>query len=274
MPTIALGQRLVFQEQTWTVVALAGAGVTLQGPSGQVTAVLVTHLVSADGFQVLNEPATVPVPADSLVDGLDPVGRERVRRLERHILQVDTGVLPGDEGPARDDRYDLRTTTVNERVRAKVAELAGTDLAVSVRQLHRLRVAYRADGAIGLVERRLRDRSAGRDPLDGADERVLTALADAMTGQAAGSTITRKTMFIGVRSALRAEHGDALRIPSDRELYRLAALLDRGGTPSAWAPPRPTHNTRPAGPSTPWVWVRRGERGKINTTPTNTLGQH
>ncbi|HEY7812269.1 MAG TPA: hypothetical protein VIC62_03480, partial [Nakamurella sp.] len=271
VPTIALGQRLIFQEQTWTVVALTGAGVTLQGPAGQVTAVLVTHLVSADGFGVLDETPTVPVPSDSLVDGLDPVERERVRRLERHILQVDTGVLPGDEGPARDDRYDLRTTTVNERVRAKVAELKGTELAVSVRQLHRLRVAYRADGAIGLVERRLRDRLAGRDPLDGADERVLTALADAMTGQAAGSTITRKTMFIRVRSALRAEHGDALRIPSERELYRLAALLDRGRHTFGAATTRRTHDNRPGRPFTSSVLLRPGEQVQIDTNTIDIL---
>lgn len=271
VPRIALGQRLAFQEKTWTVVALAGAGVTLLGPSGQVTAVLVTHLVSADGFEVLDEPATVPVPADSLVDGLHPVERERVRRLERHLLQVDTGVLPGDEGPTRDDRYDLRTTTVNERVRTKVAELKGTELAVSVRQLHRLRVAYRADGAIGLVERRLRDRLAGRDPLDGADGRVLTALADAMSGQAAGSTITRKTMFIGVRAALRAEHGDALQVPSDRELYRLAALLDRGRHTFGAATTRRTHDNRPERPFTASVLLRPGEQVQIDTNTIDIL---
>ena len=101
-----------------------------------------------------------------------------MRRLEAHILQVDTGCCPATRDPAGDARYDLRTTTVNERVAAKVAELAGTDLAVSVRQFHRLRVAYRADGAVGLVERRVRDRLAGRDPLAGVDERVLTALRD------------------------------------------------------------------------------------------------
>jgi hypothetical protein len=65
---------------------------------------------------------------------------------------------------------------------------------------------------MGLVERRLRERLTGRDPLVGADERVLSALREGMSGQATGSTISRKTMFIRVRSVLAAAHGDAVPI--------------------------------------------------------------
>src|SRR6478752_7042439 len=152
-PAITLGHHLHFQGQTWLVVAMSGTTVSMQGPSGQLAAVLVTQLVATTDFELLDQPQSSPVPRDSLVEGLDPAQRSRIRRLERHLLQVDTGVLPDDEGSFGDARYNLDTTTVNERVHAKVAELAGTDLAVSVRQFHRLRVAYRADGAVGVVKR-------------------------------------------------------------------------------------------------------------------------
>ena len=208
------------------VVAVSGTTVTLRASTGQLSAVLVTHLVDAADFQVMDEPRTVPVSPNSLLEGLGPAERERVRRLEAHLLQLDTGVMPGESDPLADERYQP-SNTVEQRIAAKVIELAGTDLAVSVRQLYRLRRAYQADGAMGLVERRLRERLAGRDPLAGADERVLSALRDAMSGQATGSTISRKTMFIRVRSVLAAAHGDAVPVPSDRELYRWAALLDR-----------------------------------------------
>ena len=100
-PAIALGQHLHFQDQTWTVVALAAAPrSTLQGSSGQLSAVLVTHLVSAADFQVLDEPRTLPVPPDSLLEGLDPAERGRVRRLEAHLCSWITGVMPGEAGPA------------------------------------------------------------------------------------------------------------------------------------------------------------------------------
>jgi transposase InsO family protein len=269
VPVIALGQRLAFQEQTWTVVALAGAGATLQGPSGQVTAVLVTHLVSADGFAVLDEPGTVPVRADSLLEGLDPVERDRVRRLEAHLLELDQWIRAGGTSPT-DDRLD-RSTTVDRWIAVKAEELAGTDLAVGVRQLYRLRAAYQADGAIGLVERRVRERLTGRDPLAAADDRVLTALGNAMTAQSTGSTISRKAMFVQVRSALAAEHGDALRIPSERELYRLAALLDRGRHTFGAATTRRTHDNRPGRPFSSSVLVRPGEQVQIDTNTIDIL---
>lgn len=253
------------------MVAVSGTTVTLRTLTGQLSAVLVSYLVAAADFQVMDEPRAVPVSPDSLLDGLDPAQHGRVRRLEKHILQVDTGVLPGGEDSAIDDRYDPGTTSVNERVKAKVAELAGTDLAVSVRQFHRLRVAYRADGAMGLVERRLRERLAGRDPLAGADERVLSTLREAMSGQATGSTISRKTLFIRVRSVLADAYGDAVPIPSDRELYRWAALLDRGRHTFGAATTRRTNDNRPDRPFTSTVVLRPGEQVQIDTNTIDIL---
>ena len=160
---------------------------------------------------------------------------------------------------------------MEQRVAAKAAELAGTDLAVSVRQLYRLRG--------GLPGRRC-DRfgraagagTAGRsDPLAGADERVLTALRDAMTGQATGSTITRKTMFIRVRSALAAEHGDARAGP------QRSGVVSVGGA----AGPRPAHLRRgddpaharqPAGSAVHLGGVLRpGEQVQIDTNTIDIL---
>lgn len=270
-PAIALGQRLRFQDLTWTVVALAGTTATLQGTSGQVAAVLVTHLVAAADFQVLDEPRTVPVPADSLLAGLDPAGRDRVRRLATHLVQLDHWITGGEAGPAGADDQPDRPATVDQWIAVKARELAGTDLAVSVRQLYRMRAAYHAHGAIGLVERRVRERLTGRDPLAAADDRVLTALREAMIAQSTRSTISRKTLFIRVRSALSAEHGDALRIPSDRELYRLAALLDRGRHTFGAATTRRTHDNRPDRPFTSPVLLRPGEQVQIDTNTIDIL---
>jgi len=74
------------------------------------------------------------------------------------------------------DSAGRRLVGVQERMAAKVAVLAGTDLAVGVRQLHRLRTVYRAEGSIGLVEGRLRDQLTGRDPFRSFDDRVVTAM--------------------------------------------------------------------------------------------------
>ena len=73
------------------MVAVSGITVTLRASTGQLSAVLVSHLVAADDFRVMDEPRAEPVSPDSLLGGLDPAQHDRVRRLENHILQVDTG---------------------------------------------------------------------------------------------------------------------------------------------------------------------------------------
>ncbi len=260
---LALAQHVSYDGRTWQVVALSGSTVTLRTDAGDLSAVLLTHLVACADFEVLDQPGLVPLAADSLLQAVDPAVRDRVRRLESHILQVDTGLWPSDE-TAADVRYAL-SVRVNERVKSKVAELAGTDLAVSIRQLHRLRIAYRNGGVIGLLERRAREQLAGKDPLATADDRVLSALRVAMNQRVQGSTITRKTMFIQVRAALAKSFGGQLEVPSDRELYRLTALLDQGRHTFGAATTRRTNDNRPERPFTSSVTLRPGEQVQIDT---------
>lgn len=160
---------------------------------------------------------------------------------------------------------------MEDRVAAKVAELKGTDLAVGARQLHRLRAAYHRDGALGLVDRRLREQLTGRDPLGTADDRVIQALREAMSRQTAASTISRKTMFIQVRAALLETFGQGLRVPSDRKLYRLAGLLDRGRHTFGAATTRRTNDNRPVRPFVSSVTLRPGEQVQIDTNTIDIL---
>ena len=262
---LALAQRVRYDGHLWQVVALSGSRVTLRTDAGDLTAVLLTHLVGSADFELLDQWKVPLVAADSLLEAVDPAVRDRVKRLEGHILQVDTGLWPGDEDErVADPRYD-GSVRVNQRVQSKVAELADTDLATSVRQFHRSRMAYRADGLVGLLDRRVREQLAGRDPLATADDRVLSALREAMNRQASGSTITRKTMFIQVRAAVAKAHGEQVQVPSDRELYRLVALLDQGRHTFGAATTRRTNDNRPERPFTSSVTLRPGEQVQIDT---------
>jgi len=261
---ITLGSRIGYDGRTWMVVAIQGLAVTLQSAAdGQLAAVLVSHLLTAIDFVLLDQPqVVVSVPADSLLEGLPPAEQHRVRRLEAHLIEL-------EDDPAQSTESDAagrpRLAGVQERMAAKVEELAGTDLAVGIRQLHRLRTAYRADGSMGLVEGRLREQLTGRNPFRGFDDRVVTAMREAMSHQVNGSTITRKTMFIQVREALTKAHGEQLQVPADRDLYRLAALLDQGQHTFGAATTRRTNDNRPERPFTSSVTLRPGEQVQIDT---------
>jgi hypothetical protein len=126
-----LGDHVHYDGQSWQLVAVNGVWLTLRGSSMRSCAVLLTHLVSAPDFAVLDAAAPVPVVPAALA-ALEPAELERLRRLEAHIRQIDgtpefDGTL-GDPDAAADPRYDIRTTTVEERVATKVAELAGWPL--------------------------------------------------------------------------------------------------------------------------------------------------
>jgi len=113
----------------------------------QSCAALLTQLVDAPDFSLLDarSPAARVLPA--ALAALDSGELERLRRLEAHIRQIDgtpefDGTLGGPDAAA-DPRYDIRTTTVEERVATKVAELASGDLAFRRTQLFRFLAAYR-----------------------------------------------------------------------------------------------------------------------------------
>ncbi len=102
---LALAQQVFYDGRGWKVVALSGSTVTLRTDCGDLSAVLLTHLVASADFEVLDRPRADPLPPDSLLEAVDPAVRDRVRRLECHILQVDAGLWPGDQ--AADVRYDV-----------------------------------------------------------------------------------------------------------------------------------------------------------------------
>jgi transposase InsO family protein len=269
-PGIALGHRVYYRDRDWLVAEVRGAQVTLTQSAGEVCAVLLTHLVGADDFAVLDAPGQLPVPSEALLEAVDAGELARARRLEAHILQVEHG-CPGSEETGHDPRYDLATTSLLGRVAAKVEELAGTDLATSDRHFRRARARYRAEGLLGLIDGRVLRRAAPSDPLAKVDDRVVTALATAMAARTGTATITRRALFVQVRTTLRDEHGPDVPIPHERVLYRLAAQLDRGLHTFGSATTRRTTANRPDRPFTSGVALRPGEQVQIDTNTIDIL---
>lgn len=258
---LRIGDHVQYDGQPWQLVAVSGVWLTLRGTSMRCCAVLVTQLVGAAAFSLLDAAAPA-APVVSALGALAPAERERLRLLEAHIRQLEG--TSGDQDTAPDPRYDLEQSTLEQRVAAKVIELAGSDLPLSRSQLFRLLAAYRTEGALGLLSKPRRRALRGGDALSGVDERVVAGLRAAMGAQTPKSTVTAKVLFGRLRASLAATDGEAVHVPSDRVLYRIVAEMDRGGHMFGAATTRRTTANRPDRPFTASIEMRPGQQVHID----------
>ena len=163
------GHRVAVGQDVYTVIQLNGTAVTLQDQHGELSAFLLGYLLTAPGFQALDAGVPRRAPQDGRVSALDQDEQERIRWLEGHLIELETGRHPDGQRRAA---YDPDLHALEEREQAKLGELAAAGRAMTQRNLKRLRHAYQAEGLIGLADRRkLRPLTPGA----GTDPRVIAA---------------------------------------------------------------------------------------------------
>jgi hypothetical protein len=175
--------------------------VTLQDEHGELSAVLLGHLLAAPGFQTLGSAPPRRVPQDGRLAALSAAEQERVRWLEGHLIELETGKHP--EQPSRDE-YDPALHDLDERQQAKIAEFEAAGRPMTYRHLQRLRRAYREEGLIGLADRRkLREITPGAE----TDPRVISAIEKMLAEPRGRSTVARSVMFTELqRRPARTRH--------------------------------------------------------------------
>jgi transposase InsO family protein len=254
------GHRIAVGQDVYTVVRLDGTTVTLQDQHGEMTAVLLGHLLAAPGFEALDAAPPRRAPQDGRLAVLSDAEQRRVRWLEGHIIELETGHPP--EGPPRPE-YAPGLNTMDEREVAKLAELRAAGTEITQRHLQRLRRAYREEGLIGLADKReLRSRTPGAD----TDPRVIAAIEE-MLGQPGGrSTVARSVMFTELQWKLDDTYGPGeVPVPSRATLYRLMGHMDRGRRNFVSEASRRVSVNRPRRPFTPVTALRPGENVVIDT---------
>ncbi len=166
------GHRIALDEDVYTVIQLNGTSVTLQDQHGELSAMLLGYLLTAPGFAALDAAQPRRAPQDGRLSVLDEAEQQRLRWLEGHLIEIETGRPPG--GPVR-EAYNPDLHSMDERELAKVAELKAAGAKISQRSLQRLRQAYRDSGLIGLADKRaLRPQTPGA----AADPRVVEAIEE------------------------------------------------------------------------------------------------
>jgi hypothetical protein len=255
------GHRIALGQDVYTVVRLNGTAVTLQDQHGELSAVLLGYLLTAPGFEALQAAPPKRAPQDGRLSVLDEAEQRRIRCLEGHLIEIETGRPP--EGSPRSD-YDPDLHTVDERELAKLAELKAAGREMTQRQLQRLRRAYRNEGLIGLADKRaLRWQTPG----SGTDPRVVGVI-EGMLGDPHGrSTVARSVMLTDLPQKVDDAYGPGeVPLPSRATFYRLTSHMDRGRRNFAGDASRRVSVNRPPRPFTPSMAIRPGEVVPIDST--------
>lgn len=254
------GHRIAIGQEIYTVIRLNGTAVTLQDLHGELSAVLLGYLLTAPGFQPLDAAPRRRVPQDGRLAALDTAEQQRVRWLEGHLIELETGRHP--ERPPR-EAYDPSVHNIEEREQAKLAEFATAGHRVTRRHLQRLRRAYRDEGLLGLADQR---KLRALTPGSGTDPRVIDAIDRMLANPAGQSTVARSVTFTDLENRLTDEHGpDAVPVPGKRTLYRLMARMDRGRHNFDSEASRRVSVNRPHRPFTPVTALRPGQNVPIDS---------
>lgn len=227
--------------------------------------VLASHLVSSPGFAVIDAQTLPALEPFGLLDSLPDEVLAAAKEWQRHIVEVNTGLLP-DAAPGALARpeYEPALRTVAQRVEAKAAELG-----VGTRTVFTRRARYAQQGLWGLVDQRaVREWEAtGR-----ADARVVAAIGQALEAETNASTGTRSRLIRRVVKALEETHGPGVvPLPGKTTFYRLIDVLATGRHTFGSAVTRRQMANRPQGPFTPTLAARPGEQVQIDSTPLDVM---
>jgi hypothetical protein len=152
---LRLGDRVRFDGAEHTVAGLAGTSVRLVSGGGQPSVVLLCHLLSAPGFELLDAATRPQLAGLGLLAGVPHSVVTAAREWERHVVEVDTGLPPDAARGARPrPEYDPALRTVRQREDSKAAELTAAGRPVSAMTVRRMRQRYRGQGLWGLVDQR------------------------------------------------------------------------------------------------------------------------
>jgi hypothetical protein len=260
-----VGDRVVFAGTEHSVVALSGTAVRLVSVSGETTVAALALLLAADDFAIVGAGPALRLEPAGLLAGLPQKVVEAARAWERHLIEVESGVVPGSVprpqyGPAR---------PMLEREEAKAAELTAAGTATSVRTVRRMRKRYREQGLLGLVDARYLRRASltGR-----VDERVVAAALAVVDAQTQTSTGTKSRALRQIKARLDAEYGPGVvAMPSRTTAYRLLDALSAGRYSFGSAVTRRQTANKPQGAYTPTFAARPGEQVQIDATPLDVM---
>lgn len=221
---------------------------------------------------IVGPDAAEPAPNNPLWEALPRAEQDAAMSLARHLRQVLTGSPDGNLERAValdrvDPRYDpRRVPAIADRLRTKSEELSALGVpGAAVTSLKRKLQLFRADGVMGLVDKRWLRR---RDPLDGVPTEVLDVVGATVAAQLAASRLSMRKLISLSRSEM--DRAGAGRGVTHNQLRVIVGELSRGRAMHREARSRTTNSNRPEGVYGRLLSSRPGEIVQIDATPSNT----
>ena len=239
------GDRVRYDGADHVAVALAGTSVRLRSDDRAELVVLASHLMACPEFTVTGSGPLPEVEPSGLLESLPAGVLGKARELERHVVEVLTGLLP-DPPPGAVPRagFDPAVTTLAQRDRAKAAELG-----VTVRMMQARRARYARQGLWGLVDQRAARQSAATGR---ADARLVAVIRDLVAAETDASTGTRLRLIRRAVKAVEAAYGPGVvPLPGRTTFYKVIDAVAAGRHTFGSAVTRRQAANRPQGPFTP-----------------------
>lgn len=211
-------------------------------------------------------PARTSTVSPQVLSHLSAEDRREVTMWATHIEEMTSGRHPDFDTPRT--QYDPATTTLNERITTKIAELAGFGYKTSRSSLFEKKKAYEGGGAAALLDGR-KHKQVGK--LDKADERIINAITSVVARKVMKSTTTESELHRLVKQELVLRYqDDAPEMCSRATLYRYFNAL-YGGNHTAKAT---TRRSKAGTPNRTYGTSRRmlpGQEVQIDTYTLNVF---
>jgi putative transposase len=215
---LALGQWIDFEDERYQITAFTDGGIRLCSRTGRTQLVLPGALIADASFRQADRSATasgMSLDREAVLLGLPEAERQRVLRLEEHLIEADTGHPrpEADAAPRPRTGYDPAATTLSQRMITKASELG-----VSARWLWHLRAAWQDEGVFGLVDKR---KVRLRRWPTGVDERIAQAVREQADAERLDSTASIGGRFRRrTQNRLDAQHGQGVVVLPGADAFR------------------------------------------------------
>lgn len=203
-----------------------------------------------------------PTGGDWPVDVLD---------MEKHLLEAFRGIPMSPTATSSRAQYDPETTTQEQRIASKVAEIAGTSLARSRRTLYNLWHAYLSNG-VAALDARMHRKGKKRLTIAKADPRLVAVIDRALDDRRDMPTTTRRHCAMLVRRTLEGMYpGDPVCAIADTTLQGYINERDAGRYSFDKATSRRTAANSPARQHFSGNAFRLGQVCEIDSTKLDVL---